>query len=531
MIYVIGSGPAGASCAAALLSQGLEVTILDAGFQLEPERRDIVGTLSQMRADQWDPELLQQIRKEIPVDPKAMPEKYAYGSDFAYRRVEQLIPTSQSGVRLRGSLARGGFSNIWGASVLPYSADDISSWPISVEDLAPHYQEVLSWMDLSAVSDDLAAIFPLYSDCCRPLRLSTQALSLLNDLNRHKTTLNADGISFGNSRLAVRAGTDNGDPGCAYCGLCLHGCPYRLIYNSGSTLETLLRKHPNLHYIPNVLAQKLVEQNGEVEIRCQSLGTGELTSFHGTRVYVACGVLPTTKLILESFEAFDRPVSILESQYFLLPLMRYPGSRGVMQEEMHTLAQLFVVIKDPRISPNLIHLQIYTYNDMFAAAVRHKMGALLRPLKLLAKGALERMLLIQGYLHSSSSPRIRATLSRSTKHTPSVLELEFQPGEVATQAAIKKVVRKLWKHSSRFKALAIRPLMHVAAPGASTHSGGSLPMRAVPGHLQTDRLGRPTGFKRVHVVDASVFPEIPATTVTLTVMANAHRIGSAYDQT
>ena len=73
--------------------------------------------------------------------------------------------------------------------------------------------------------------------------------------------------------------------------------------------------------------------------------------------------------------------------------------------------------------------------------------------------------------------------------------------------------------------------MHVAAPGASTLSGGSLPMRAVPGHLQTDRLGRPTGFKRVHVVDASVFPEIPATTVTLTVMANAHRIGSAYDQT
>jgi choline dehydrogenase-like flavoprotein len=29
----------------------------------------------------------------------------------------------------------------------------------------------------------------------------------------------------------------------------------------------------------------------------------------------------------------------------------------------------------------------------------------------------------------------------------------------------------------------------------------------------------------VHAVDATVLPSIPATTITLTVMANAHRIG------
>jgi choline dehydrogenase-like flavoprotein len=48
-----------------------------------------------------------------------------------------------------------------------------------------------------------------------------------------------------------------------------------------------------------------------------------------------------------------------------------------------------------------------------------------------------------------------------------------------------------------------------------------------PGDFQADLLGRPTGFSRVHVVDASVFPSLPATTITLSVMANAHRIGSA----
>jgi choline dehydrogenase-like flavoprotein len=44
--------------------------------------------------------------------------------------------------------------------------------------------------------------------------------------------------------------------------------------------------------------------------------------------------------------------------------------------------------------------------------------------------------------------------------------------------------------------------------------------------LETDVFGRLPGWKRVHLVDASVFPSIPATTITLTAMANAHRIAS-----
>jgi choline dehydrogenase-like flavoprotein len=47
-----------------------------------------------------------------------------------------------------------------------------------------------------------------------------------------------------------------------------------------------------------------------------------------------------------------------------------------------------------------------------------------------------------------------------------------------------------------------------------------------PGPFECDRLGVPTGFDRIHLVDASTFPDIPPTPITLTVMANAHRIAS-----
>lgn len=74
---------------------------------------------------------------------------------------------------------------------------------------------------------------------------------------------------------------------------------------------------------------------------------------------------------------------------------------------------------------------------------------------------------------------------------------------------------------------AIRPLIEITAPGRGFHAGGSFPMSRRPRSGETDLLGRPFGYARVHLVDASTFPTIPATTITLAVMANAHRIGAA----
>src|SRR5207247_7939782 len=49
-------------------------------------------------------------------------------------------------------------------------------------------------------------------------------------------------------------------------------------------------------------------------------------------------------------------------------------------------------------------------------------------------------------------------------------------------------------------------------------------MSARPGPLQTDPTGVLFGTKRVHVVDGSVLPDLPAQNSTLTIMANARRV-------
>jgi hypothetical protein len=71
-------------------------------------------------------------------------------------------------------------------------------------------------------------------------------------------------------------------------------------------------------------------------------------------------------------------------------------------------------------------------------------------------------------------------------------------------------------------------MMFFSAAGKSYHFGGSFPHSEAPadGPLTTDRWGRLGRWSRVHLVDASVFPSVPATTFTLTIMANAHRIAT-----
>jgi choline dehydrogenase-like flavoprotein len=137
-----------------------------------------------------------------------------------------------------------------------------------------------------------------------------------------------------------------------------------------------------------------------------------------------------------------------------------------------------------------------------------------------------RMWIGQGYLHSSLSPGISTVLTKPSNGRGSRLLLAGTKSP-DTPSRVRGVVRKLWAAKSAFRMIPMAPAVKLGEAGRGYHAGGSFPMRSRPGPFETDILGRPHGFERVHLVDATTFPSIPASTVTLTVLANAHRIGSA----
>jgi choline dehydrogenase-like flavoprotein len=229
---------------------------------------------------------------------------------------------------------------------------------------------------------------------------------------------------------------------------------------------------------------------------------------------------------LNSLDAYDENVTLRDSQYFIFPLFRYRGMAGVESEKLFTLSQIFLELFDPAVSRNTVHLQVYTYNDLYPAVLRKALGFLHRFFKPLMARALGRLLVVQGYLHSDMSPTVSIRLERSPRSSQGKLVLEGSTPSTSRET-VKAVCRKLLACQRYLGAVPVPQLLLLAGPGRGFHCGGTFPMSASPERLQTDSFGRPSGWRRVHVVDATTFPSIPAAPITYTVMANAHRIASA----
>ena len=134
MHYVIGSGPSGVACAVALLRRGIPVTMLDAGGELEEDRRAQVQGLQAMDPAGWHGPAVAFMKAGVAASRKGVGVKRVFGSDYPYRDADRFMPLDKHGVDTRSSLAAGGFSTVWGAAILPFRQEDIGDWPIGIAD-------------------------------------------------------------------------------------------------------------------------------------------------------------------------------------------------------------------------------------------------------------------------------------------------------------------------------------------------------------------------------------------------------------
>lgn len=501
---VIGSGPSGVSVASALLARGRQVTILDVGQVLEPARVGARDLLASRPPESWrvaDSAHWQQRQFDTPEG-----RVRRYGSDFAMEAADATFADAAPGFALRASQALGGLSNLWGAALLPYRAADMVGWPITEADLAPHYQAVAAFLPVSGRIDALQALFPALPMANRTaLPPGQQGEAVLARYQRQAE--GDDGVVLGLARQAVT-------PGCKLCGQCLHGCPWALIWQAGQQLATL-RQTPGFTYHPAAPVRHIAEAPDGVVL---TLADG--STIRGARVFLGAGVLESARILLASGVAGDS-LTLLDSAHGFLPaLQRHGPSAGPDDSPRHTLTQLFLELDDPALSPFLIHAQIYGWNEFYARDLIARYGRRLPFSAPLWRMLARRLMVAQIFLHSDHSARALLRLAPDGRLTVAVTQNPDLPTRFAA------AVRRIGKSLSRGGLVPLTFAARLNPPGSSFHAGGTVPMAIDPVTGQSDRLGRPAGRTRLHLIDASILPAIPATTITLPVMANAHRIGT-----
>lgn len=469
----------------------------------------------------WDPADLRRATENPTVRTQAIPKKLNFGSDYAFTTDHPLLPTV--GGHLAFTLARGGFTNVWGGALLPLAADDLADWPLAPGSLDPHYATVLSMLPLSAEEDSIARVFPVHRADGRPVPLGRLGESLVADFQRAGEKLADRGLLGGRPRLAVAAEATDHTPGCDGCGLCLTGCPRDAIHRSVHTVRRLVRED-GLTYVPGVVAAAVTEDadSSTLDFRRGPEGTDESASF--SRIFLACGPVNSTRIVLNSLQVYDTPVTLQESQKFILPFLRAAGSTRLFDAPEFALPSALLVLRPPG-AARWSQVQMSIPGDLVFQSLGIDPARLSRVARAGVAALLSRVVIGWGSMHSDQSARLVLTLRRRDGAVP-VLEQSDQSNP-AFRPAVWSVVRHLARHGWALRTFPLFPAIRFAPPGHGNHVGGSLPMRREPkGRLETDLFGRPGGRKRLHVVDASVFPAVPGTTVALTGMANAYRIAS-----
>jgi choline dehydrogenase-like flavoprotein len=524
---IIGSGPAAAAAVLALSEKPEEkITVFDPGTVLDAETQEVVSRLSKLRVDDWDEEDVRRVSlqpRQLQSD--SLPEKRSYGSDFPFVNKGQL-----DGVHSEGrvnpaviSSAYGGFSNVWGAQVMPFSAATFKRWPFDFADMEEHYRTILGHIPFAGESDDLEELFPLIGspDPLPPLTPRTQMV--LANYDRHRDRVRSMGITIGRARLAFSA------PECEPCGLCMTGCPRSLVFSASHTFDRF-RRSGRINYHSGLLAVRVDQEANTAVVVARELSSGRIQRFTADRVFVGCGAIGTTRLILGSLRS-DQPVHLSESAQFVLPMLSVKPTPDPRTRREFTLNQFNMVIvrDDDGFDVSQIHFYPFNqaYYDGLPGFLQHRAASFA------TDRLLSRLTVGLGYLPSWASPKIRVTAQVSTDRDelPQIsLTLEgfgeAKPRGEDVPLMLSDVVKRIWRAAPYLDLWPATPLMLWSGGAKSYHFGGSFPHASEPdtGSATTDRLGRLARWDRIHLIDGSVFPNVPATTFTLTVMANSHRI-------
>jgi len=510
-VIIVGSGPAGTSAAYPLVKAGLKVLMVDAqadaGSAAAPTRPFLTSRTNDELQWKWMiGENFHALNQLDAVSPKLKTPTHAhvFQGFSASNRIET---NNFIGI---GSLATGGLSNAWGCGVARLPASDFSDLPIDYSELEKSYETVSRRIGISGqIDDDLSSYFGLDEWSQPPLPLDKLHQRLLDNYTRRRQAFPDSGFRLGRSRVAVLSQPLEERKACDLSGNCLWGCQNQALYCASQELPKL-KQYPGFQHVQDFLVDDLLKQDGSWAI------TDHRSSrrFSGTRLLLAAGTLASTRLALKHLN-YSAPLPLLSSPTaaFLLWLPKMLGTPRVSAFGLGQLSFALELTSDATAFGSTFSTTGLPMSE-FVSRVPMSKRYSIELLKNLLSSCLVGNIFLPGHL-SNNTAALRPDGSLS-------INGDLQP-EIPTlmKAAEAKLRRIYWKMG----ALLMPMSFTVGNPGADIHYAGTLPMHSMPKTGQTDIFGEVAGLPGMHIVDGACLPSLTEKSHTLTIMANADRIG------
>ena len=528
MIYdalIVGSGASAVSAAYPLVEAGLSVGMLDFGNE-DRLYGQLIPNASFLEVRKTDPQqhryFLGDRFEGIPLDALSVGPQLTPPRQYITKDTQELTPIDAQSFFPFKSLALGGMASGWGAGAFPYSDDDLKDFPISRKDLAPHYNKVAERIGVSGEINDLSPLEGELNAMLPPLRIDTNATTILDRYYRRREKLNAAGFYMGKPLLAALSQRHRNRGPDRYLDMSFWGDTDQSVWRPAYTLKEL-QSFSNFSYHRPFLVQSFAERNdGDVEVVSKNMKSGRPESHWAKKLILAAGLFNTTRIVLHSLNQYDVKVPFVCNPYTYYPMLNLRMIGKPSGEECHSLAQLCVVY-DPRVPGQpTIHGRVHSYRSLLNFKVIKEMPLPYREAMRVMRMLVPSLAILALDHEDRPSPDKYCVLRRDPSGGPDRLEVVYSlPDQVRKQQLqYEKEILK------RFRSLGCFALKRVwPGYGVSLHYGGTLPMSREKRDLTIDTNDLLRGTRSVYIVDGSVFPYLPSKGMTFTMMANANRIG------
>jgi len=221
---------------------------------------------------------------------------------------------------------------------------------------------------------------------------------------------------------------------------------------------------------------------------------------------------------------YERPCPLVANPYTYVPCLNLAMLGREAEDARHSLSQLTATLSDPeRPDDPRAHVSVYSYRSLLTFKLM-KEAPLGARASLALMRALIPMLTILGIHHADRpSPRKTLMLRRDHAGGPDRLAIRYALDDDQAEQ-VDRAERRLLRLFRGLGCVAMKRIR--PGHGSSIHYAGPFPMSDSPGELQTSAAGLLAGTAAVFLADGSVLPDLPAKGLTLTLMANADRIGT-----
>lgn len=517
-IIIIGSGPAGVSAAFPLVDAGINVLMIDVGHEKTDGlvKSDNYFEMHLAGAKQHEVFVGENFDVFTSGGPSS-PKVRAPTNSQVFRDYTENYNISTENFTVAGSLAAGGLSNAWGAGVSCFDDVDLKDYPITKESLESSYKTIFDRIGVSGSNDDMGSFHGDMDTMQSSLDIDDNSRRLLHRYNKNPRRAHSRGVTIGRTRHAVLSLPVNDREACSYCGLCLWGCAHESIYNSVQDLS-LLKSKQNFQYRNNIFINKIVKKDAGYELHGAHIANSADAFFYTEKLILACGAVGSAKLVLEALQIFEEKIPLLSAPTMAFAMF-FPEKLGrAISKDGFAMGQLSLKIVDENAAEGYSFGSTFSANAILASELLQRVP-LSYPLSRQVIRFMQSSILLGNCFMSGSYGNHKMHLGKDGK-----TYIKGSYSEILSES-ITQVSRRLIKVMASYGAIPLPGGFRVTSPGEDIHYAGTLPMRADPKQYETTATGEVAGLSGVYVVDGAVLTTLPAKSHTLTIMANADRIG------